>query len=243
VPEDLVLLHGFAGTRRAWEQLSGLLSPERYRPLALDLPGHGLELDAPRPLAMDAAVASVLAAAPERFVLCGYSLGGRVALNVALAAPERVARLILISTSAGIADPRERAVRRRSDERIAARLEREPLDAFAGLWNAQPLFASDPPRVQELAAADIMRNRGDALAAALRGLGAGAMQPLWDRLHALEMPALVLAGERDERYLELGERLARLLGAGELAVLPGGHRLALESPGAIAAAVATAPPL
>jgi 2-succinyl-6-hydroxy-2,4-cyclohexadiene-1-carboxylate synthase len=191
---------------------------------------------------MDAAVAGVLAAAPTRFSLCGYSLGGRVALNVALAAPERVARLVLISTSAGIQDAGERAARRQSDERIAVRLEAEPLDAFAALWNAQPLFASDPPRVLELAKADILRNRGDALAAALRGLGAGAMQPLWGRLHELRMPVLVLAGERDERYVGLGARLARLLGAGDLAVLPGGHRLALESPGALAAALATAPP-
>jgi 2-succinyl-6-hydroxy-2,4-cyclohexadiene-1-carboxylate synthase len=237
VPEELVLLHGFAGTRRAWDQLAGRLAAERYRPLALDLPGHGPAADAGEVPSMRAAVVSVLGAAPERFALCGYSLGGRVALNVALAAPERVQRLILVSTSAGIEDAGERAARGDADERIAVRLERDPLQVFAAAWNAQPLFAADPPRVLELAVADIMRNRGDALAAALRGLGAGAMEPLWDRLGELQMPALVLAGERDARYVQLGQRLARALPAGRLEVLPGGHRLALESPAALAAAL------
>lgn len=49
MPEDVVLLHGFGGTRRAWDGVVALLG-ERYRPLALDLPGHGAAADAPRPL-------------------------------------------------------------------------------------------------------------------------------------------------------------------------------------------------
>jgi pimeloyl-ACP methyl ester carboxylesterase len=64
------------------------LDAERYRPLAVDLRGHGATRDA-RPIGFVECSADVLATAPERFVLCGYSMGGRIAQHVALAAPDR----------------------------------------------------------------------------------------------------------------------------------------------------------
>src|ERR1700728_4014819 len=102
MPESVVLLHGFGNTHRAWDGVIAALDRERYRPLALDLPGHGEAADAERRITFAGCVEHVLARSPERFALCGYSLGGRVALHVALAAPERVSRLVLVSTSAGI---------------------------------------------------------------------------------------------------------------------------------------------
>src|SRR5690242_20579193 len=98
------------------------MSPERYRPLALDLPGHGDSACAEQPFTFGGCTADVLARSPERFTLCGYSLGGRVALHVALAAPSRVRRLLLLSTSAGIEDRAERARRRAADRRLAEEL-------------------------------------------------------------------------------------------------------------------------
>ena len=102
MPETLVLLHGFSGTRRAWDGVCEHLDRESYRPLALDLPGHGRMAEGGRPITFEACASHVLASAPERFTLCGYSLGGRVALHVALAAPGRVRRLLLVSCSADI---------------------------------------------------------------------------------------------------------------------------------------------
>jgi 2-succinyl-6-hydroxy-2,4-cyclohexadiene-1-carboxylate synthase len=237
MPESVVLLHGFSGTRRSWDGVIAALEPERYRPLALDLPGHGAAADAPRPITFAGCVEHVLAHSPERFTLCGYSLGGRVALNVALAAPARVRRLLLVSTSAGIEDAGERAARRAADELIARELEEAPFDQFIERWRAQPLFAADPPQVSALADADQRRNRPDALAAVMRGIGTGEMQPLWQRLGELRMPATVLAGARDRKFVELGRRMAALLGDGELSVIPGGHRLVLECPNAVAASL------
>ncbi len=124
MPEDVVLLHGFSGTHRAWDGVVAHLSPERYRPLGLDLPGHGSFADAERPITFAGCVDHVLTRAPACFALCGYSLGGRVALHVALAAPERVTRLVLVSTTAGIEDAAERAERNAADHRLARELER-----------------------------------------------------------------------------------------------------------------------
>ncbi len=234
--EDLVLLHGFGGTRRAWDPVIGALAPERYRPLALDLPGHGANADAERPITFAACVRYVLEESPERFALGGYSLGGRIALCVALAAPERVSGLILVSSTAGIEDAAERADRSARDHQLAEKLEREGVEDFLTRWRAQPLFAEDPPLVDELACADYRRSPPDALAAVLRGIGTGKMEPLWERLPALAMPVTVLAGERDHKFVGLGRRMVELLPDAELVIVPGGHRLPLESPEAVARA-------
>src|SRR3954454_14475477 len=141
--ETIVLLHGFSGTHHTWDRVIARLDAERYSPLAPDIRGHGAASDA-RPIGFDEVVEDVLAAAPERFVLCGYSMGGRIALHVALAAPERVTRLGLIGARAGIEDEAERAARRGSDEALPARLERATIEEFAATWRDQPLFAGDP---------------------------------------------------------------------------------------------------
>jgi 2-succinyl-6-hydroxy-2,4-cyclohexadiene-1-carboxylate synthase len=234
MPESVVLLHGFGGTHHAWNGTIAALDRERYRPLALDLPGHGEAADAECPITFAACVAHVLARSPERFTLCGYSLGGRVALHVALAAPERVSRLVLVSCTAGIADDAERARRRGADHALADQLERVPFEEFIERWRTQPLFAADPPEVREFARADQRRNRPDALAAVLRGIGTGEMQPLWERLGELVMPVTVLVGERDAKFQELGERMVELLPDAELVVAAGGHALPLENPQAMA---------
>src|SRR5271168_2761562 len=238
MPESVVLLHGFSGTRRAWDGVIAALDQERYRPLALDLPGHGQAADAPRPITFAGCVEHVLARGPERFALCGYSLGGRVALHVALAAPERVARLVLVSASPGIEDAGERAARRGADELVARELESAPYERFIERWRTQPLFAADPPAVGALAREDQRRNRPDALAAVLRGIGTGEMRPLWDRLGELGMPVTVVVGERDAKFRALGARMVELLPNAELIVLAGGHGLPLENPRAVADALA-----
>jgi 2-succinyl-6-hydroxy-2,4-cyclohexadiene-1-carboxylate synthase len=172
----------------------------------------------------------VLSRAPERFTLCGYSMGGRIALLLALAAPERVRALMLISTTAGIEDGGEREQRRAADGLLANALEAGPFGDFIERWRTQPLFADEPAEVGALAREDQRRNRPNALAAVLRGIGTGEMEPLWGRLEELEMPVAVLVGERDTKFLSLGERMARLPANARLLVGPGGHNLPLESP-------------
>lgn len=230
MPESLVLLHGFGGTRHAWDRVAAQLSAQRYTPLALDLPGHGDAADAGLPITFEGCVAHVLERAPERFALCGYSLGGRVALHVALAAPQRVTRLVLISTSAGIEDVAERAQRRVADRALADALEQIPFEDFIERWRTQPLFAGEPPEIAALAREDQRRNDARSLAAVLRGIGTGEMAPLWGQLGELAMPTVVVAGERDAKFRALGERLAESIPGARLVVLPGGHGLVLESP-------------
>lgn len=235
--ESLVLLHGFASTRRLWEPVIARLAPERYSPLALDLPGHGSEAQAALPITFEGCVSHVLARAPESFVLVGYSMGGRIALNVALSAPERVSRLVLISATAGIEEPEERADRRTRDRRLAEQVEQGTIEDFIVRWRSQPMFADDPPEVDALARAETAHNRPAGVAAALRGIGTGEMTPLWDRLGELAMPVKIIVGERDVKFRAVARRMAGALTTAEAIVVPGGHVLPLESPQAVAEAI------
>ena len=239
VPQDLVLLHGFAGTARAWDPVIERLRGERYRPLALDLPGHGDRADDDPSIA--GTVASILSAAEGDFALCGYSMGGRVALHVALAAPRRVNRLILVATTAGIEDPQERHERSRADARLAAFLQTSTIEQFADRWMKQPIFAGTPKDAAEIWREDLLRNDPYPLAGVLRATGTGELRPVWDRLDALTMPATVIAGSEDRKYVALAERLAEALPDGELHIVEGaGHGLAREAPAELAALIEAA---
>lgn len=236
MPGELVLLHGFTRTGRSWDPVVAELG-ERYRAFAPDLPGHG-SFSGRRPVSFGACVAYLAALPTERYVLCGYSMGGRVALRAALDLPERVARLVLVSASAGIADDAERARRRSADEELARRVETIGLAAFAEEWGSQPLLAGLPRGLAELAREDRLRNTADGLAAALRGLGQGVMEPLWGRLAELKMPVTVVVGERDEKYTALAARIAESAPEAKVIVVPGaGHAVQEERPEAVAEAL------
>jgi 2-succinyl-6-hydroxy-2,4-cyclohexadiene-1-carboxylate synthase len=227
MPADLLLLHGFTQTGAAWDGVARELAG-RYRLLAPDLGTGPWEAELDR----------LTTLAPPRFALAGYSMGGRLALALALRAPERVTRLVLVSASPGLADSAERAARREADAALADRIEAIGTEAFAREWAAQPLFADQPPEVAAAAHADRLRRSAAEHAAQLRGLGTGVMPPLWERLGELAMPVVLVAGERDAKYVEIAERMRERLPAAKLVVVPGaGHAVALEAPAAVAAAL------
>ncbi len=239
-PDTIVLLHGFTQTGTSWQATIAALG-ERYRALAPDIRGHGAAADA-RPVSFEAIQADVLALVSQCFALCGYSMGGRSALSLALVAPSRVSRLVLIGASPGLADPVERCSRRAADDALADRIEEEGIEAFASSWSSLPLFADQSPAVAEATHATRLAQSPAGLAAALRGLGTGVMEPLWDRLPELHVPVTLLAGERDAKFRAIAERMADALPDATLHVVPGaGHAVQLEQPEAVARLLAPPP--
>ena len=228
----VILLHGFAGTPRHWDRVIAELPRGRYE---ADTPS----LTDADPLTPDGVAALVAGrAAAERAILVGYSMGGRLALHTALAIPDRIARLVLISASAGIEDRAEREARQAADEALAGEIEGHSIEWFVSRWSRLPLFASDPDWIAAEVAADERGRTPGELAAMLRGLGAGAMAPMWDRLASLPMPVAVLTGELDAAYALAGRRMAACISASTFLALPGvGHRVALQAAGEVARAI------
>lgn len=239
MPETLVLLHGFGGTHRAWDPVLPELDHERYNPIVPDLRGHGTKAHV-RPISFDGCMDDVLAAAPDRFVLCGYSMGGRIAQKVALAAPERVSRLVLVATSAGIPDPDVRAARIAEDRALADEVEDMTVEEFVTRWQAQPIFVGTPPEAARFWGDDLARNDPAALAEALRTIGGGAMEPFWDRVGELTMPVTIVVGERDEKFVRFArEEYVPRIPHAEVHVIDGvGHGIPREAPRELAALIA-----
>jgi 2-succinyl-6-hydroxy-2,4-cyclohexadiene-1-carboxylate synthase len=233
----LVLLHGFTNTGSSWGAVAAAL-PERYRPLAPDLRGHGAASDR-RPVSPAAVIDDVGALAEGELELAGYSMGGRLALHAAFALPGRVRRLVLIGASPGLADPAQRAARRAADEALAAEVETMTIDQFAERWARTPVLAGQPPAVLAAVTAQRLQNTPAGLAAALRGLGTGALPSLWDRLGELAIPVELVVGERDEKFRGLAERMAGSLPDARVHVVAGaGHAVHLERPSAVAEIIA-----
>jgi 2-succinyl-6-hydroxy-2,4-cyclohexadiene-1-carboxylate synthase len=242
----LVLLHGFTGSGKSWEGvrdgLRGLGAT-----LAVDLIGHGASPvpEEVEPYTIPACLEQ-LEALLERLGIAsawwlGYSMGGRVALQMAAHKPARVEGLILESATPGIPDAPSRAERVRTDEQLAASILADGLAPFVELWLNNPLFAGLRELPQGLLA-DQRERRMECnplgLANSLRGMGTGSMEPLWDNLPGLDVPALLLAGRRDTKFADLGREMAALLPRATLRLMPGAYHVPhVENPAEFLAAV------
>ncbi|MDE3131100.1 MAG: 2-succinyl-6-hydroxy-2,4-cyclohexadiene-1-carboxylate synthase [Acidobacteriota bacterium] len=236
----LVLLHGFTNSGASWQPvISGL--GERYRAIAPDIRGHA-STGGVEPVTLRAVIDDVAALTPEPFTLAGYSQGGRIALHVALALPHRVTRLLLIGASPGLADDAEREQRRLADERLAERIESLTIGDFAQQWAQTPILSDIPADIAAISHQDRLQSTPQGLAAALRGLGTGALPPVWRRLPELQMPVELLAGERDRKFTALAREMARCIPRATVTIVPGaGHAVHLERPDAVVAKLLAVP--
>jgi naphthoate synthase len=242
--EAIVLLHGFTGSAASLEELADALAAD-FQVVSIDLLGHGRS-DAPGDAArygMAACVGDVIAVLDALGVrsahLLGYSMGGRVALALAVAHPERIAAALVIGASAGLADPVARADRRRADESLADAIEADGVERFVERWTAQPLFATQARlsgTSREALRAQRLANRAAGLAGSLRGLGTGAQPSLHEALRPCPVPLLFLAGEEDAKFRALAAELAASALNAQHALVPAaGHAAQLENPHAVIA--------
>ncbi|MGQ0803825.1 MAG: alpha/beta fold hydrolase [Actinomycetota bacterium] len=222
----IVFVPGFTQTARSWDPVIGALRAD-VETVALDVP-TGLTF-------VDTATSVGDSGGTGTYV--GYSAGGRLCLQLALDRPELVERLVLVSASPGIADATERAARRDADEQLVQEIERDGVDAFLDRWLAQPLFATLP---RDAAGLDARERDPATLTHALRALGQGAQEPLWDRLPELRMPATLVVGSLDDKYTTIARDTARRMQAARVHVIGGaGHALHLEQPEALADVLAS----
>ena len=237
----LLLLHGFTGGPESWVHVRARL-PAAIRVAAPAILGHrGASSRAESFTAeVDRLAGEATSRLGARFAVAGYSLGGRLALGLAIRHPERVTRLTLLGARAGLSDAAERAARIAEDEAWAAKALAEGADAFATQWEARPLFAGPEAKLApELRAARRALRRQHApegLARALRVLGLGRMPDYGPALASLNLPVTLVVGEDDGKFRELAVAMARTLPrARQVVVADAGHDVVLAAPERVAA--------
>jgi 2-succinyl-6-hydroxy-2,4-cyclohexadiene-1-carboxylate synthase len=227
-------VHGFLGSPADWADVLAALRP-----------GIAADCVALRELgcrSIEAAADALARRLEERpcDVLVGYSMGGRIALELAATRPELAPRLLLLSAGIGIDDAVDgegaRARRVAEDDARAREIARDGLDAFVERWYRQPLFAPFA-RHASFARARLRRAQGEAdfWAACVAGCSPGRAPSRWTALPALASRTLFAAGSLDERYAAIAARARRTASALRVEIVPeAGHVLPLEAPFACA---------
>ena len=233
----ILMLHGFAGSHKAMEELSSLLP---YDCVAPDLIGHGRspcpdELSHYRMKEMVKHLDGVMGMHLRKPIdLLGYSMGARLALTYAIGRQEVINSLVLIGGTAGIANDEDRQLRSTQDSRIAADIEEFGLEQFVHYWENRPIFASQkslPLEKQERMRRIRLGHRTHGLANHLRMAGTGAMDSLWHKLGDLRIPVLLIAGEMDQKFIEIAEHMKEKIPNSEIKIIgDAGHATHYENP-------------
>jgi len=233
----IVFLHGFLGSGSDWLSFARKLE-NRFCSILVDLPGHGeagIPVDGDPERFFMQTVAALkseirrLSAGP--CVLVGYSMGGRIGLALTLRYPELFSKAVIVSSSPGLRTEEERAARRKSDEGIARKIERN-FAGFIEFWYDQPLFATLKSHAlfHEIEA---QRKQGSPqnLARALRLLSTGNQPSFWDELPGNLLPMLFCVGKKDAKYVEIGKQMVELCPQSSLELFEHcGHTLHIEEP-------------
>ena len=237
----LVLLHGFTGSTETWAELWPAFAVA-HRVVAFDLPGHGHSSapKEPQRYSLDRFADDLAGALDQlglaRVALLGYSMGGRAALQFAQQYGDRVAALVLLSTSSGIREEAKRRERLAFDAGLADSIEREGVRAFVDRWEILPIWESQRVLSAETRArlrTQRLLNDPTGLANSLRGAGAatGAASAM---LRKIAAPSLILAGALDPAYVKHGRSLETELPNARMEVISdAGHAIHLERPAAL----------
>lgn len=232
-------LHGFTGEGADFSALSSWAGGTWNCP---DLPGHGTNSEAQDPeFSIDRLRYSLIPRSPDHLVGVGYSMGGRLLLNLATSDPDAFEKLILISASPGLDDEEERKNRRINDEKWIRLLDEGTLQTFLDQWWEQPVLKSlkDLPAPDEKRLiARRLRNNPVGLIRSLRHHGTGQLPSIWEKCSHLRVPTLICAGENDLKFKDLAERMVSIIPNSQLSLIPdSGHSPHLENPRATAAAI------
>ena len=237
--DPVMLLHGFTGSSLNWEQIIPIVE-KNFQCILVDLIGHG-KTDSPNDSyfyeieSVGKDIISILdKLLIEQAAFVGYSMGGRLALSIAVNHPDRINKLVLESSSPGLRSEEERSARKKSDEELAFKIERYGIDWFIDYWENIPLFQSQKSLALETQTL-IRKQRGHnnviGLANSLRGMGTGSQPSYWDNLLTLSVPVLLICGEIDEKFCFLAVEMEKRLPKSRVEKIKDvGHAIHVEEP-------------
>ncbi len=241
VPADeipILFLHGFTGSAKDWDPFCSSLN-SKYFPIAVDLPGHGNTTVSNKSDSFSTeAYTHIIQIVLDHFkiskvILIGYSMGGRTALSFTIKNYEKVIGLILESSTAGIEDEKERAIRIETDRMLADKILTDGLDSFVNYWMDIPFFRSlkslGEKEYSELVMAK-KQNSPQGLANSLLGFSTGKMSSLWSNLSSLTIPTLLIVGSLDRKYVRINKEMDELLPNSNVEIMDDcGHNTHLEN--------------
>ncbi|WP_204101954.1 MULTISPECIES: 2-succinyl-6-hydroxy-2,4-cyclohexadiene-1-carboxylate synthase [Spirulina sp. CCY15215] len=237
----LLFLHGFMGNGDDFQTIISQFAEDFYC-LAIDLPGHGkTEINGRDDCYKMEQTGNAIAEFLDNLnllqcYLLGYSMGGRLALYLALHFPQKFPKIILESASPGLKTPLEQEKRREKDAQLASNLETRSLENFLKDWYQNPLFSSLQSQAKFETKFEIMiqrRRQNDPLllAKSLRYMGTGQQPSLWDELKTLQNPLLLLVGELDAKFTAIATQMQTLSPLIQLQIVENcGHNIHLENP-------------
>jgi 2-succinyl-6-hydroxy-2,4-cyclohexadiene-1-carboxylate synthase len=226
----LLMLHGFLG---CGQDFSAIAPSTNHYCLLPDLPGHGGSLEV-GDWAIGATAQAVVALldnlAIAQTTLYGYSMGGRLALYLAVHWPDRFPKVILESASPGLEVNSDRQARIERDRQWIDLIEQD-FSAFLAQWYGQPLFAN---LVKQAGFREVYkRRRGNdpaGVARSLAAMGLGQQPSLWGDLPKLRSRVTLLVGEQDEKFVAINRRMEGLIPGARLTIAPAGHTVHMENP-------------
>ncbi|GAX35126.1 2-succinyl-6-hydroxy-2,4-cyclohexadiene-1-carboxylate synthase [Nodularia sp. NIES-3585] len=236
----ILFLHGFMGNIHEFDEAIKILA-EEFSFLTINLPGHGKTqvLGGDEYYTMANTAKAVINLLDELKIkqcfLVGYSMGGRLALYLTLHFPERFAKVVLESASPGLATEIERLARVKSDAQIARKLARSLAKAdfatFLLNWYSQPIFGSIKNHPQfEMMLESRLKNNPMELTKSLQLMGTGNQPCLWNKLNQNITPLLLLAGEYDQKFIDINTEIAQKSKLAQLKVINhAGHNIHLEN--------------
>ena len=233
----ILLLHGFMGSSNDFLEIISQLS-KKFCCLTVDLTGHGKtrvfggEEYYNMPNIAIALISLLDDLKIEKCYLFGYSMGGRLALYLAINFPTRFEEIILESASPGLKSKVERSLRYQSDLKLANKLENSNYEEFLSNWYSQPLFESlrQHDNFEKVKQRRLENNRLE-LAKSLRNLGIGNQPSLWGKLSNHQIPTLLMVGEYDDKFQAINTEMAELCQVAKVKIIPeSGHNIHWENP-------------
>jgi 2-succinyl-6-hydroxy-2,4-cyclohexadiene-1-carboxylate synthase len=225
-PLECWCLHGAVGMAADWRGIAKRLATAGISTRAVDLwrfleAGDMGLADFGKALNADAGGAGFRSSGRA---LLGYSLGGRLALHALLEDGHPWQAAVLVSAHPGLESAADRADRLTSDQAWAMQAFGGDWRQFIHAWDAQPALGNTVIRDAQAAHGLITRRRE--VASSFVDWSLGGQAPLWDRLAAITIPVLWIAGAHDAKFLALAERAAALSPRARLAIAPdAGHRV------------------
>lgn len=234
----LILLHGWMGSGEDYREVIDRLK-SRFNCIAIDLPGHGQTEVIGGDLGYDfvntarGIIQLLDKLTIKQCSIAGYSFGGRLALYLALEFPDRFTKVMLESTSPGLATELDRQTRVIQDWQIIDRLETEPLADFVRDWYRQSLFTGidNHPNFNELIHRRITTNRANDLIKSLERAGLGMQPYLGDRLKLSDRPISLIVGGLDQKFVDINREIDRECPQTSLKIVPNcSHNIHFQNP-------------